>query len=158
MMNDREHLHDNTRDAGYFCTCGADYASLADLGDHLRYYTGTSSFTTEVPMEPTFREYFQGIFDDALELLIDRQRKYGPENIRSQGFYGVFTRLRNDKINRLARSLSGQIKEGVLTIEFDERVTDESIEDTLLDIMNYAAILLSLYRGDWCPPMGDADA
>jgi len=102
---------------------------------------------------PTFNATFQGIYDEAFALLIDRQKKYGPENVATQGFYGIFTRLSRDKIERLRRSLNGRIYHGVLELDAFEDAEDESIEDTLIDIANYALIMLALKRGVWGRPL-----
>jgi hypothetical protein len=58
------------------------------------------------------------------------------KNFRRHGSYGVAVRL-DDKICRVATLLeSGK----------DPQVNDESVEDTCLDIINYAWILLRLRR------------
>ena len=105
------------------------------------------------PLEPSFQEYFGALYKRALDLLIERQRKYGPENIRRQGLFGIFTRLRDDKMARLSNSINGKIERGEAFLVMDEMADEESIEDTLIDIANYALIMLSVYRGEWCPPL-----
>jgi len=104
-------------------------------------------------VEGTFQATFARIFQETFDLLVERQRKYGPENISSQGIYGVFTRMSADKIERLRRSMNGRVVEG--RIELDEFVdsADETVEDALLDIANYALIMLALKRGVWGKPL-----
>lgn len=103
---------------------------------------------------PTFEDTFEGIFDEALDLLVQRQHKYGPNNIAGQGMWGVLTRIADDKISRLKRAFNGSIVNG--KIELDEIVDpaeQDTFEDACLDVMNYAAILLALYRGEWGRPL-----
>ena len=107
----------------------------------------------------TFQEVFTELYDEAFNLLVERQRKYGPENIRSQGIYGVLTRLSDDKIARVKQSLQGTIVNGKIDLDpiRDAEATD-TFEDALLDIANYALIALSLHRGLWgCPLEEDVE-
>lgn len=103
---------------------------------------------------PTFEDIFDDIYFDAETLLIAKQRGYGPENIAQLGFYGVFSRLASDKIERLKNLMNGRIEKGRVVLEWDD-THDESVEDTLFDVMNYAAILIALRRGHWGFPLYD---
>lgn len=103
--------------------------------------------------EGTFQATFADIFQETFDLLVERQKKYGPENISSQGFYGVFTRLSNDKIERLRRALNGKIVNGVIELDPFVDSSDETVEDALLDVANYALIMLALKRGIWGRPL-----
>lgn len=76
-------------------------------------------------------------FADAFEVLLRKQKDYGPQNIALTGITGVAVRL-NDKIQRL-----------INLIRQDSTPEFESIEDTAIDIMNYGAILLMLIRKQW---------
>jgi len=104
-------------------------------------------------MAVTFEETFKEIYDEASHLLVERQRKYGPENVRQLGFYGVFGRLADDKVERVRRSINGRIVHGKVELDQMADYSDESLEDALLDILNYAAILLALKRGVWGRPL-----
>lgn len=108
---------------------------------------------------PTFEDTFQGIYDEALDLLIDRQRKYGPNNITQQGMWGVLTRIADDKIARLKRAFNGTLVNGEIVLDaIPEGDSDDTFEDACLDVMNYAAILLALKRGEWGRPLADGTA
>ena len=108
------------------------------------------------PLETvSFESLFKGIFAEAFDLLVERQRKYGPENIASLGMFGVFGRLADDKVERIRRSLNGTVKHGRIVLEPVDDFADESFEDALKDIANYALILLALHRGLWGFPMED---
>ena len=119
-----------------------------------------------------FQDMVVLLHSEAFNIMIERQKKYGPENIKSMGEAGVIVRL-NDKMERLKkwresdeliRAVNTLHERGILitedlrkelvdSIERDSEVSDESVDDTLHDIMNYALILLALRRGWWAPPL-----
>lgn len=69
-----------------------------------------------------------GVLNKAFELWKDRQAKYGPRNIAATGALGCFVRA-NDKLARLGRVyLEGKRTE----------MSDESVNDSWLDLLNYA--------------------
>ena len=84
-------------------------------------------------------------FEDALEIawhrirntLIERQRKYGVENISRHGEFGVLVRL-DDKLARLGNQ---------------EEHHDESREDTWVDVAGYGIIGLMVNRKIWGLPL-----
>jgi hypothetical protein len=77
------------------------------------------------------------IMTECLELLDQKQLDYGPGNINAFGEFGVLVRM-NDKFERL-KHLKQTGKEP----------SNEAIEDTYMDILNYACIALMLRRGTW---------
>ena len=95
-------------------------------------------------------------FDRAYQLFCRKQPDYGDSNIRlgldlhsssSESFannrlaqLGVVIRM-NDKINRLINLYKKDMVE--------TSAVDESVEDTLIDLMNYANILMTLKAGKW---------
>ena len=92
---------------------------------------------------------------DRQEVMVQRHRKYGPHNIGRFGVFGTLTRL-GDKFARLEHLLGDGFRESVA-----EGVTpDESIEDTLIDLANYADIMRAQLRGWWtadrCPELRSA--
>jgi len=83
----------------------------------------------------TFEEAMDPILAEMRELMLDRQYKYGPENIRSMGIHGLIVRI-NDKLSR--------IKE-------DHK---EEREDAWKDLANYAGIIaLMVMRDNWGLPL-----
>lgn len=112
--------------------------------------------TEDAPLEPdwprAFEDAFAIIFDEAFEVLVTRQQDYGPDNITQQGIFGVYSRIAFDKISRLGNLIGGTIDHGKVTSWFDP-TAGESVEDTLFDVMNYAAILIALRRGQWGLPL-----
>jgi len=107
------------------------------------------------PQPNTFQDVFAGIYKEAFDLLVERQKKYGPKNIADQGLFGIYTRIANDKMSRVQRSLNGTIDHGVISLTIDAEFEDESFEDALLDIANYALIMIALKRGLWGKPLDD---
>lgn len=75
---------------------------------------------------------FAGIQNQAREVFHSKSRQYGFRNIAESGEEGVLLRM-SDKFARLR----------------NKHIPGEAIEDTLLDVMNYAAILLLLRQGKW---------
>jgi len=119
--------------------------SVKDLIDLI---WNTLDCTEEITKEFIY-EYLQNIavFDE-------RQRKYGVENIRRAGEYGVLTRA-NDKISRLFESFLGAtlVKEGgnfiLKRTKNENDITDESVEDSWRDLSVYACIALLVRSGKW---------
>ena len=68
-----------------------------------------------------------------------KQASYGPHNIGKFGERGVFIRC-NDKIERLKR---------MVWDDLDDTIPDESIEDTWMDLADYALIALLVRSGAW---------
>ena len=90
----------------------------------------------------TFQEALGLVLDDMREVMIAKQRDYGPGNILDFGDYGVLVRA-NDKIGRLKNLYKG------------EKPRNESVDDSWLDLANYAVIALMVRRGHWGLPMAE---
>lgn len=102
--------------------------------------------------DTSFEDVFRLIFGEAFALLVERQRRYGPENIRQLGLYGVFTRI-VDKMERIRHSFNGTMKNGILTVEEVDNDTAESLDDADFDAANYHLIRIALRRGEWGRPL-----
>lgn len=94
----------------------------------------------------TFEAMLDDLHADCRRIMLQRQRKYGRHNIPRYGTTGTVVRM-GDKFARLEYML----QEGAAP------AADESIEDTLIDISNYANIMRAQLRGWWtkesCPPL-----
>lgn len=101
----------------------------------------------------TFEDVFEKIYKEAFTLLVDKQRRYGDSNIEQLGLHGVISRIAHDKTARAKKFLNGKIESGVVVLDELPDGQGESMEDTLLDIANYALIAVSLLRGEWGRPM-----
>lgn len=116
-------------------------------------------FETSWPEEPgvvTFEQVAQDIYDECFDLLVQRQRRYGPTNIDQQGPWGVLSRIANDKLARIKRAFNGQVVHGEIVLDpITDTDTDESYEDALKDLVNYGIILLLLHRGLWGKPLDE---
>ena len=99
----------------------------------------------KVPKE--FIDYFSDLSGEAYDILIQRQEGYGPSNIEGLGPYGVFSRLALDKCGRIATSLNGTIKSGDPQVSPDWY--NDGVRDALIDISNYAMILIALGENKW---------
>lgn len=100
----------------------------------------------------SFEDVMSSIYDEAYELIVEKQRGYGSKNIEQLGLYGVFSRVAYDKIERLKKALSGTVENGVVHIETTPELND-AVEDAALDIINYMVIFIALWRGLWGKPL-----
>jgi dUTP pyrophosphatase len=75
---------------------------------------------------------FDRVLDTARDLFQQKSRAYGVANIAASGEEGVLIRM-SDKFARIR----------------NKDIPGESVDDTLIDVMNYAAILLLLRAGRW---------
>jgi len=82
---------------------------------------------------------FDNIVDKMRSIIIAKNNDYGNANIGDLGIKGLFVRLW-DKVNRLKQ---------LVWVEKENQVKDESIEDTYLDLANYAVISIIVKRGKW---------
>ena len=81
------------------------------------------------------------IFDSAGSLLLMKHKSYGPRNI-SQAPGGPENGLRVRMWDKMARLNHILDNPGVDT-------NDESLEDTLTDLLNYCAIFIMVRRNQW---------
>lgn len=79
------------------------------------------------------------IFMEAFKLFVRKQHDYGPTNIGVTGLKGIIVRVA-DKVSRLVNLFN---KDSL------GEAQNESIEDTLLDMVNYSAMGLMDFRGQW---------
>lgn len=89
---------------------------------------------------PTFEESVADIFRAAREILLSKHHDYGPTNI-SNAPGGALNGLRvriHDKTARINN-----------LIDSGKSAQHESLRDSFLDLMNYAAIALLVIDGDW---------
>ena len=87
----------------------------------------------------TFQEALGLILGEMRDVMISKQHDYGPGNILDFGDKGVLVRA-NDKIARLKNLYQGVPR-------------NESLEDSWLDLANYAVIAMMVRRGYWGLPM-----
>jgi hypothetical protein len=112
------------------------------------------SNTDPKPLPTTFEDVFDGLAFEALQIMYERQRKYGPENIRQQGLWGVWQRIRADKMARIDRSFNGRVEFGQIILDaISDDFGDETWEDTLFDISNLSLIMIAVKRGVWGLPL-----
>jgi len=86
---------------------------------------------------------YQGINperEDVISTLIRKQKDYGPENISRFGDIGLLIRM-HDKIARLENILSKTGNDFNRAVSVNA-VKDETIIDTLIDIIGYSAIAM----------------
>ena len=87
--------------------------------------------------EPALERALLDIFEEAYELFCTKQRDYGRGNISKFGQLGVLVRT-SDKVERLSNLILG-----------GRVASNEPIEDSWKDILNYGAIGLLCLKGQW---------
>lgn len=99
-----------------------------------------------MPEPQTFQEMLDFVYFDARKVALNRQMKYGPNNIPKFGVKGVLVRI-FDKIERAV----------FFWWEGAPKPDDEGDEDPFIDIINYAIFCVCIMRGWWtkshCPPL-----
>ncbi len=89
-------------------------------------------------------------FEDIIQNMLDtykmKMEDYSPWNMRGTGELGAITRLW-DKTARLMNLMGFDIGTGKFSALKDPK--NESIDDTLLDLANYAIITMILRKGKW---------
>jgi len=97
-------------------------------------------------------------FEEALDaelalmrgIMIARQTKYGPENIKQGGIHGLIVRMQ-DKLERIKQD---HRKCHVFKCINQRSLPDEEMDDAWIDLANYAGpIALMLVHGTWGLPM-----
>ena len=89
-----------------------------------------------------FEEDAQKIYDELLAILVKKQIDYGPYNIwhaPGGATNGLMVRM-SDKIERL---------KNLIYSPKSEKPKNESLEDSCVDLANYAIIALMVQRGVW---------
>ncbi len=92
--------------------------------------------TTSPKAEPEYlEEALQQVLDQIMTIFIKKHLDYGKDNILDTGEMGILFRI-NDKVKRL-QHLASQNK----------KPTNESINETWIDIATYAVIAIILRQG-----------
>ncbi len=104
----------------------------------------------------TWEEALDAILAEMRAVMIARQRKYGRENVRQQGLYGVVTRAAADKVARIRHALQGRVVDGEVILDpIPDGEPTDTFEDGCLDAANYLGVIaLMLKRGWWDLPYG----
>lgn len=92
-------------------------------------------------LTPDFLMSVAAVFDEAEDILIGRQKDYGPGNINGgypTPLIALVTRM-NDKLERIKHILSHE----------GEAVYGERLRDSWLDLANYALIGVMVQDGTW---------
>ena len=144
----RRHLESTRSDSSYATNAESD-APLRGSSSTNTKPAGLKGSMRNTPKD--FEQYFQGLYDEARDILVQRQAQYGPANIESLGIPGVFSRMSDDKMSRVKKALSGEFIKGrvVLSQASLNELQHPSVRDALMDAANYCLILVSLIEGEW---------
>lgn len=102
--------------------------------------------------EASFEDRMFPLYRKAFEILVERQKKYGPANILQAGEWGVMEQIQN-KVARARAQLHGEIRSGQVHLGTMTAETMEVYRDSLLDLANYSLILIALAEGRWTAEM-----
>lgn len=106
-------------------------------------------YITPHPIEvksPEQCKEFRRIIEEMYQVMLQKNQDYSPMNILGTGTVGVTTRIW-DKVARLMNLSGFDIRTGEYTEPKEAK--NESIDDTLLDLANYAIIALLVRKGKW---------
>jgi hypothetical protein len=94
----------------------------------------------------TFEQSLDRVLAELRELMISKQKDYGPGNIATFGEFGVVVRA-SDKIERLKNLVPRQTAPP----------NHEPVEDSWKDLANYGIIALMIRQGNWGLPLENAN-
>lgn len=97
---------------------------------------------------PEQTQAFLEIIERMYQLHLEKNSDYSPLNILGTGEVGSVVRLW-DKTCRLMNLSGFRIEGEFKSYEAPKEPKHESLEDTLLDLANYAVIALILRQGKW---------
>lgn len=89
--------------------------------------------------------------DEVVELIIQKQRAYGPSNIEATALTGLYIRLR-DKLGRFETELKKAVAAGDDPLRVSKLLTPTA-RDNLIDIAGYGLLLLMWMDGTFHLPM-----
>lgn len=98
-------------------------------------------FAGVTPSVDGIDEKWLDVVGEIYTIFCKKNADYGPNNIAFTGEVGVVVRM-FDKMMRIKNLLLDNAKAGTA-------VDDESVEDTIIDIIDYGIILLLVRRGLW---------
>jgi hypothetical protein len=113
---------------------------LREENEKIRLNKQQFSSTTNTLPTPPFEEVVKAIALEAADILIKKHQDYGPDNINNAPggpMNGLLVRM-HDKMERLKTLIIG-----------NKTPKYESIEDTLIDTLNYSIIALMIQREKW---------
>ena len=116
----------------------------------------------------TFDDAMDTVYKSMREIMISKQKLRGAGNIDNQGLMGVVTRMKDDKLERIMKSVKYTVLRDQLLAdsvpreivdkfyparEVAEAHAEDTLEDDLLDVANYAIICVMVLRGIWGLPV-----
>lgn len=118
---------------------------------------GTLERFDEEWLPVSFEDTVDDLLAEVADLIIERQRTYGPDNIRQQGMFGIINRIGNDKLARIRQRLNGSIVNGEIRLNEIElgSVNEPGIINDLADVIGYAVCGILLARGEWGRPLSE---
>lgn len=106
---------------------------------------------------PSFQDTVDAVLGEVRDLIVARQRTYGPDNIRQQGLFGIVNRIGNDKLARIRQRLNGSIVNGEIVLDEIElgSVDEPGFINDMADIIGYGVCGILLARDEWGMPLAE---
>jgi|TARA_R110002096_G_scaffold417879_1_gene621694 hypothetical protein len=109
---------------------------------------GLDSIARCEELYPTTTETFKRYQHEGYKLFCEKQLDYGPDNIKA-GTQLETTEDRNWSLTGLSFRINDKVTRLVNLLKTKAKPNNESIEDTLMDLSNYAIIGLVVKNGKW---------
>ena len=111
-------------------------------------------------LNPSFQDTVDEVLFEVGELIVKRQRTYGPTNIDQQGIFGITNRILHDKGARIKNRLNGTIVNGEVQLDEIElgSVDEPGIINDLADVIGYAVCAILKLRGNWGRPLAPEES
>lgn len=112
------------------------------------------------PISP-FEDRLVDEYETLFNIMVEKRRLRGADNITRQGMAGVVRRIAEDKLERVKREVEKNdflekakaiLPESLynqVACYFNGSVPEDSLIDDLHDIANYAIICIMLIKGTW---------
>ena len=98
----------------------------------------------------TWEDGLRRVMDELFKLMVERHRKYGPENINASGILGLLVR----SMDKMARIKEGMKDVTITDADIERDYPDEAFDDAWMDLSCYTGpIYMMLMRGWWDLPM-----
>lgn len=92
------------------------------------------------------REEYDSIVEECRKLSVTKNKSYGDASLISFGDMGCFIRA-SDKMERIKTLLLFEAKEKIMFGHKSNIETEESLDDNLIDTINYLIYTLMIRRG-----------
>lgn len=142
---DKDNIASMPEDNTQYCSYPASGFTPEYISNWMKVYKG-KHITEE--KRPEQVKAWKDIDEICYQVHLDKNADYSPYNILAMGEVGCLVRIW-DKVARLMNLYGIDIGSGKYNPPKDPHVKDESVDDTIMDLRNYAQIFAILKSGKW---------